>query len=307
LIRLGAIQLPGWLVGMFGALGITAAGAYFGSTTSLNAGEDERARQFDVMTGGNGIPKENRNWWQRNMPSWLGGKAAPLPSGDRMKNARESYDFWISKGLTPAQAAGMVANEGAESNFNPGAVGDGGAGRGLFQHHPDRQADILRGSGVDMASASHADQLRGAYWELSQGKFQHVWEAVQQAKTPEEAAAIISRMYEMPRDAAGQAAARAASAGKLFNFFGAAGPNAPAAPSSLGFSPGSFAPPSFTAPPLGAGGGDQSWNSTNYNPVQNVSINVTGSDDASSIAHAINRDLTRNYANLVRNLGPQIA
>ena len=42
---------------------------------------------------------------------------------------------------------GILANIKRESNFNPGAIGDGGTSGGLFQHHADRFAKMIRAAG----------------------------------------------------------------------------------------------------------------------------------------------------------------
>ncbi len=48
-------------------------------------------------------------------------------------NTRIAYDFFISKGLTPVQAAGVVGNLIQESNVNPMSSQAGGPGRGIAQ------------------------------------------------------------------------------------------------------------------------------------------------------------------------------
>lgn len=42
---------------------------------------------------------------------------------------------------------GILANIKRESNFNPGAIGDGGTSGGLFQHHADRFNKMIRAAG----------------------------------------------------------------------------------------------------------------------------------------------------------------
>ena len=48
-------------------------------------------------------------------------------------NERTAYEFFVSKGLTNFQAAGIVGNLIQESNVDPGAVQSGGPGRGIAQ------------------------------------------------------------------------------------------------------------------------------------------------------------------------------
>lgn len=156
-----------------------------------------------------------RSWAQRNLPTWLGGDPGDASGGQRKSvrgantaGARESYDFWRSKGLTHEQAAGLVGMEQGESGFDPRARGDGGKAHGAFQHHPDRRAAILAGTGIDISNATHQQQLEAAYWEMTQGNEKPAWAAIQRAKTPGEAAAAGVYKFERPKDKAGEAALR---------------------------------------------------------------------------------------------------
>ena len=48
-------------------------------------------------------------------------------------NDQASFDYFVGKGLTPFQAAGIVGNLDQESGVNPTAVQSGGPGRGVAQ------------------------------------------------------------------------------------------------------------------------------------------------------------------------------
>jgi MYXO-CTERM domain-containing protein len=48
-------------------------------------------------------------------------------------NDQTAYDFFLGKGLTNVQAAGIVGNLDQESGVDPGAVQSGGPGRGIAQ------------------------------------------------------------------------------------------------------------------------------------------------------------------------------
>ena len=98
-----------------------------------------------------------------------GGVTAPMLKGEAATNARKAYDFFRAKGLSHEAASGILGNMKHESNFNPKARGDGGKAHGLFQHHADRRAQILRGSGVDMSNATVDKQLEGVWWEMNHG------------------------------------------------------------------------------------------------------------------------------------------
>ena len=58
----------------------------------------------------------------------LGESAAALSANDKT-----AFDYFLGKGLTPVQAAGIVGNLDQESSMNPAAVQPGGPGRGIAQ------------------------------------------------------------------------------------------------------------------------------------------------------------------------------
>lgn len=66
---------------------------------------------------------------------------ASISSSEKVTNvvkAKEIYDYLRTKGIDHVHAAGIVNNMKYESNFNSGAIGDGGTSGGLFQHHASR-------------------------------------------------------------------------------------------------------------------------------------------------------------------------
>jgi hypothetical protein len=66
---------------------------------------------------------------------------ANVATGEKVTNvvrAREIYDYLRQKGVDHNHAVGIVNNMKYESNFNSGAIGDGGTSGGLFQHHASR-------------------------------------------------------------------------------------------------------------------------------------------------------------------------
>lgn len=135
---------------------------------------------------------------------------------DRMKVAPIAsavMRYFERMGWTRNQAAGIAANIQAESGFNPRAVGDDGAARGIGQWHPARQAQFdawarrNRLPGLDHAGLM--EQLRYYNYEL-----RHSLAGRKLAETQGAYAAggVVSRYDERPADAAGQAAARGALA-----------------------------------------------------------------------------------------------
>ncbi|HSQ66444.1 MAG TPA: phage tail tip lysozyme [Polyangiaceae bacterium] len=69
--------------------------------------------------------------------SVLGCSSGPEPLGQNeaalFGNDQSAYDFFVGKGLTSFQAAGIVGNLDQESGVSPTAVQQGGPGRGIAQ------------------------------------------------------------------------------------------------------------------------------------------------------------------------------
>ncbi|TXH81181.1 MAG: hypothetical protein E6Q77_08610 [Rhizobium sp.] len=157
-----------------------------------------------------------KNWWNGGKTSntAVGSEAGkPLSNSQRDQNAQETYKILRDAGLSREAALGVVGNEDAESGFNPKATGDGGQASGGFQWHPDRQAAILRGTGIDVTDPTtpHGDHVRAALWEMQHSNdagARKAWALLQDAKTPAEAAAIFTQYFERPLDVPGQSHAR---------------------------------------------------------------------------------------------------
>jgi len=130
------------------------------------------------------------------------------------KPSSDLMTFFRRKGWSEAQAAGIVANIEAESQQNPGAIGDGGEAYGLGQWHKDRQALFRQWAGHDIQGSSTEEQAGFYDWEL-RNKYGAVAEMLRGAQTPEQAAAIISRGYERPAAADAEAKARGELAASL--------------------------------------------------------------------------------------------
>lgn len=146
----------------------------------------------------------------------LSGKSPSASTGDPLS-------FFQSKGWSASQAAGIVANLQSESAMNPNAVGDSGKAFGIAQWHPDRQANFKAWLGRDIKGSSLSDQLEFVHYELTQGSEQGAGKALRGAGSASDAGGIVSRMYERPADAAGEASRRAALATTMMGVPGAAG------------------------------------------------------------------------------------
>lgn len=225
-----------------------------------------------------------------------GGRKAN--GGGGVEGARESYNFWRSKGLTHEQAAGLVGMEEGESQFNPRAVGDGTLAHGAFQHHPDRRAAILRGTGINIDTATHLEQLEGAYWEMQHGDAgaQRAWRRIKEAKTAGEVASIGVYDFERPLDKPSQAAIRGQYANKWAERFKGSpvvGPGATPAPVALpklpaftGMNAGGFDPNKLGAAPMGS---TSISNASTFNHAPNVNVKIEGVSDPQRAAEHVGR------------------
>lgn len=129
-------------------------------------------------------------------------------------SARQAVAYFVSQGWTTAQAAGIAANLQAESGFRVDAVGDGGQAYGIAQWHPPRQADFARAMGKDIRGSTLDEQLAFVQWELTNTE-KRAGDKLAACLTANEAGACVSRFYERPEDADGEAMKRAALAAKI--------------------------------------------------------------------------------------------
>lgn len=124
-------------------------------------------------------------------------------------NSEEAIQFFMDKGWTQAQAAGIAANLQHESNFDPTAVGDGGRAYGIAQWHPDRQAEFAKEYGKHITRSSFREQLEFIQHELTKGNERKAGNALRATNAAREAGAVVSKRYERPADREGEANRRA--------------------------------------------------------------------------------------------------
>jgi len=120
---------------------------------------------------------------------------ARTPGAAGSGSAEEVMSFFVEKGYTREQAAGIAANIKYESDFKTDAVGDSGKAYGLAQWHPDRQANFSKFFGKDIKQSTFKEQLEFINWELS-GPESRARKALMGAKTPDEAAMLFDKFYE---------------------------------------------------------------------------------------------------------------
>jgi hypothetical protein len=70
-------------------------------------------------------------------------------------NEKTAYDFFVGKGLSKAQAAGIVGNLIQESNVLPGSVQSGGPGRGIAQWSVGGRWNASHNDNVQWYASTH--------------------------------------------------------------------------------------------------------------------------------------------------------
>ncbi|WP_454843316.1 phage tail tip lysozyme [Pseudomonas gorinensis] len=201
-----------------GGVGLAAL-AY---SSSLNDGED---KEIARIRRAQGLPEVS--------DSEILSGAFKGRGGINEEATGRSMAFFQGKGWTKEQAAGISANLGLESNFNPAAVGDSGRAYGAGQWHESRQQQFAKWAGKPMQGSSLDEQLGFVHYELTQGQEQGAGDLLRRAKSARDAGDIVSRKYERPADADGDAAKRAAVAEVIANRVPAPS-QAPAGPYSQG-------------------------------------------------------------------------
>lgn len=108
---------------------------------------------------------------------------------------KAAVEFFMSRGWTKEQAAGIVGNLVAESNLKTDAVGDSGKAYGIAQWHPDRQERFKQYKNKDIKESSFQEQLEFVDWELRNTE-KVAGDVIKNTKTAFEAAAMVDKFYE---------------------------------------------------------------------------------------------------------------
>lgn len=144
------------------------------------------------------------------------GAARTVAARKARSGAQSDIDYFMSKGWSREQAAGIVANIEYESAGDPhGVPGDGGKAYGLAQWHADRQADFAARYGHDIRKSTRAEQMDFINFELRYGKERPAGNRLMKATSASEAGGLVSRYYERPEKVELEARARAAFADAL--------------------------------------------------------------------------------------------
>lgn len=225
--------------GALGAAAVGAAAAFYSG--SLNDGEDAAVDKIRARRG----------------------------DSASLDTAAAVTQYLVDKGWTVEQATGITANLQQESQFNPNAVGDGGRAYGIAQWHPDRQREFYNKFGKQIQNSNLQEQLDFLHYEMTEGKEKRAGDALKETSTARAAAEVVSRKYERPADADGEAARRGASAERLLTNF--------QTPTGLGDYVGDNARSGIAGRPAAQSSGSSSV--TNNTDNKTVNINISGDVD----------------------------
>jgi hypothetical protein len=147
---------------------------------------------------------------------------------EQMKAAWDKYDkqhpqtgvagavaYFKKMGWSHEQASGIVANLNAESGMRSNVSGDGGNAYGLGQWHPDRQANFKAWAGKDIRNSTAEEQMAFVNYELTQGAEAKAGALLRATKNSTDAGSLVSRAYERPADADGEAFRRGQAAAQI--------------------------------------------------------------------------------------------
>lgn len=121
---------------------------------------------------------------------------APMPTGAPQATVAATL---TSAGLPSHVVAGFLGNFDVEGGYQ-GAAGDGGSSKGIAQWRESRAENFQRVMGKPIANASHDEQAQFVVWELQHpeaaGMTIEQRDQILNARSPQEAAALIDKFYE---------------------------------------------------------------------------------------------------------------
>jgi murein DD-endopeptidase MepM/ murein hydrolase activator NlpD len=128
------------------------------------------------------------------MPSLTKPGAAPTATGLSGREA-EAMNFFIDKGWTKEQSAGIVGNLIQESNLNPEAYNKKENAQGIAQWRGVRIQKFEEKYGKSVRSASLREQLEYVNWELNNTE-KNAGNELRKTTTTSQAASVVDRLYE---------------------------------------------------------------------------------------------------------------
>ncbi|MCG4261374.1 hypothetical protein K6W36_12440 [Acetobacter senegalensis] len=130
----------------------------------------------------------------------IGDWAGNLVGMDSQKVA-QAYQYLTSQGIDRDHALAMIGNWQQESSLDPSKKN--GSYTGIEQWSPERRANILKGTGIDVANASFGDSMKAALWELRNGNEARNFKTFLSTVGVNDAAAFFNQGIERSADIPG--------------------------------------------------------------------------------------------------------
>lgn len=184
----------------------------------LNEGErrwlDNWRKAHGLPTGQQGIPLEQyrKDHPGAIIPNGTGPilpGVAPPTDAQRRANMEQTRQFWLSKGFTQDQVAGILAaGPGAESGFDPNRIGDNGSSYGLYQEHNERMRAMLAEYGPH---PTVQQQNEFAWQELNKPQNWNLLRSLRATQGGADTARLWTKGFERPMHPDAEAERRAAA------------------------------------------------------------------------------------------------
>lgn len=125
---------------------------------------------------------------------------SPSPSPIPVDSHANAYDYLIGKGLNPIAVSGIIGNLTHESGLNPESLNPNDKGKpayGLAQWRGERLEDLKNWATKNNRSLDLSGQLD---YLLKEAGDRGDLKALENAKTPEEAALLFGKRFERPQE-----------------------------------------------------------------------------------------------------------
>jgi predicted nucleotidyltransferase len=126
-------------------------------------------------------------------------RTTPSTTETIIKNGKFAMNFFINKGLTREQAAGIVGNLQAESNLNPHASGDSSTSFGIAQWHKNRMKKLIDWSTNNNKNVYDITTQLEFLWVELTTSFKNVLTELKSIRTVDQATIVFASKYEKPK------------------------------------------------------------------------------------------------------------
>lgn len=128
----------------------------------------------------------------------VAGTGAPTDTGSLRgnNNAQRAYNYFLDKGLTPAQAAGIVGNLQAESGVRPGQHQIGGPAFGIAQWEGSRRRNLEQFARAQGKPVDDLGVQLDFIWHECQTTERSAFNALRQTRSAAEAAQVWCSRWE---------------------------------------------------------------------------------------------------------------